>query len=135
METSLVRGDNGAKLVVGGKVCKAKLRLLAKLGDHVFDRWDGKHVVEREGGRCMEGSTDVADRIILCNLEDVKESFGWLVGPEGQAIGEDREDDGMVDLPPIGKVQSMDGVAHDLESPSGGACLGSHYLSMMFPGE
>ena len=92
-------------------------------------------MVEREGGRCMEGSADTADRIILHNLEDVKERFGWSVRPEGQAIGKDREDDGVVDLPPIGKVQSTDRVAHDLESPSGGACLGSHHLSMIFPGE
>ena len=135
VEMSLVGGDNGAKLVIGGKACKVKLRLLAKLGNHVFDQRDGKHVVEREGGRCTEGSADAADRIILRDLEDVKERFGWSVGPEGQAIGEDREDDGMVDLLPIGKVQSTDRVAHDLESPSGGACPGSHHLSMMFPGE
>ena len=123
------------KLVIGGKACKAKLCLLAKLGNHIFDWWDGKHVVEREGGGCTEGSADAADCIVLCDLEDVNERFGWLVGPEGQAIGEDREDNGVVDLLPIGKVQSTDGVAHDLESLSGGVCLGSHHLSMMFPGE
>lgn len=63
----------------------------------------------RRGG--VEAPRDASEHIILCNLYQVEEVFGWLLCPEGGTVCEDGEDNGMVDCPPIGEVEPSDGVA------------------------
>ena len=62
-----------------------------------------------------ETSRDATEGVILCNLGEMYEALGRVEAPERGAIHKDREDDGVVNTPPIGEVESPDGVAQYVE--------------------
>ena len=53
-----------------------------------------------------EGAADAADCFILGDLKDLNEMLRRTVGPQWEAVEEDREYDGVEDATPVVKIQT-----------------------------
>ena len=55
-------------------------------------------------GGGAEDACDMVEGIVLGCTNEFEKVFLWAVSPEGGAIGEHRQDDGVIDFPPVGEV-------------------------------
>jgi len=76
--------------------------------------------MEGNDGGGFEAARDFVDRIVLGDLEDVEQVYDvTLGGVEGEAIGEDGEDEGVKNTAPVSIVKTADGVAKDAKATNG----------------
>ena len=74
------------------------------MGEGVLDREDGEEVGEWGGGGGAEDACNAAEGVILGYTREVEEGLGGLLGPQRGSVGEHREDNGVVYLPPVREV-------------------------------
>ena len=117
----------------GWKAEEAVAEGTRELFEGILDREDGEEVGEGVHRRGTEASRDAPEGVILGDSGQLDEVFRGLEAPERGAVREDGEDDGMVDSPPIGKVQSTDRVAQDVERTNRGTRPIGHDFDVMRP--
>jgi len=91
-------------------------------------------IVEGDNGGRLEAARDLADCIILGQLKDIHNALGTILGGiEGEAIGEDGEDEGVEDTSPISIVETFDQIAKNAKAANGRVSMVSHDGGVVLP--